>query len=69
MTPLGQKLREARLKKGLSMRKAAKQLGYTTHSNIQSWEQGWRKPRRENLERLAKLYEVDVNEFFQAYFK
>ncbi|HHW89660.1 MAG TPA: helix-turn-helix transcriptional regulator, partial [Clostridiales bacterium] len=46
-----------------------KQLGYTTHSTIQSWEQGWRKPRRENLERLATLYEVDVNEFFKVYFE
>jgi transcriptional regulator with XRE-family HTH domain len=58
-----EKLKAARLKKGLSVREAARLLGYKNHRTITSWENGERTPKLENRKRLAELYDVDIIEF------
>jgi transcriptional regulator with XRE-family HTH domain len=58
-----EKLKVARLKKGLSVREAARLLGYKNQRIITSWENGERTPKLENRKRLAELYDVDPIEF------
>jgi transcriptional regulator with XRE-family HTH domain len=56
-----EKLRAARLKKGLTMLEASKSLGYKSYGCIQKWENGQRVPSFSSLVKLAKLYNLDLN--------
>ena len=60
---LQEKLREARLKKGLTLQEVADILGYKTRASIHHWETGYRLPKLASLKKLAKLYEVDILHF------
>lgn len=60
---LGQKLKNARLKKGLTLQQVADALGRKTRASVQHWESGYRIPKLSNLKRLAKLYDVDIAYF------
>ena len=63
MTPLGQRLREARLRKGLTLQEVAGALGYKYRTVVHSWEKGYRVPKLQARKRLAELYGVDITEF------
>lgn len=63
MITLGQKLKNARLKKRLTLQEVANILGYKTRASIHHWESGFRIPKLASLKKLAKLYEVDILHF------
>ena len=56
-----EKLKIARLEKGLTMQQASAALGYKSYSCIQKWEDGRRTPSYPSLKKLAKLYNLDLN--------
>lgn len=49
----GERLRKIRLRKGLSLRVAASQIG-VPHSALVRWEKGAKFPKEETLEKIAK---------------
>lgn len=54
-------LKEARKRKGMSQELVAEQLGIT-HQAVAKWELGQSRPNARNLQALAQLYEVPVEE-------
>jgi transcriptional regulator with XRE-family HTH domain len=63
--PLPEKLRMARARKALSLRKAAELAGVSAHS-IGAAERGDAIPHDSTLRKLAEVYEVDVSELMEA---
>jgi transcriptional regulator with XRE-family HTH domain len=63
MSTLGEKLKKARLRKGLSQTQVGKELGIST-SSMSGYEKNLRKPKNDTLARLADLYEVPINWLF-----
>ena len=59
MSLLGDRLRQARKKKGFTQDYTAKIIG-STYQTISNYERGERDPDTETLARLANLYEVPV---------
>ena len=60
MISLGEKLRIARKNASLRQDDTAAYLGVQRQS-VSQWERGANGPSRENLEKLAKLYNVDID--------
>jgi len=58
-------LREMRLRAGLTLKDAAKQLR-VGHDILSHWENGRNKPRCSNMHKLAELYGVTVNDIYDA---
>lgn len=56
-------IRELRRSRGLSQEGLAAQLGVATNT-ISRWETGTYRPSIEDLERLARFFEVSIQEFF-----
>jgi len=54
----GQKLRQLRIKKGLTQQQLAEKLGYKTNSYISDVESGHFIPSREKLKKIAKALDV-----------
>lgn len=59
------RLRALRIKKGLSMRKAAELLGISL-SMLQRYESGENSPSIERLSRFASILKVDVNSLIRT---
>lgn len=57
---IGQRLRQARKAKSLSLAKLAEQSGHLSKSRISNYEQGTRRPSLEVAEQLAALLGVKV---------
>ena len=57
---LGMKLKAARQSQGLDQNAVADYLG-TTRQAISQYERGANAPSRKNLEKLAELYNVDID--------
>jgi transcriptional regulator with XRE-family HTH domain len=55
---LGEKIRQLRLEKKLSMRALALKAGIKSVAFIADIEKGYRKPAPENLERIAQALEI-----------
>jgi len=53
-------LQQARRGAGLSQAKLAKKMEVSLNT-VCSWEQGWRNPNQDHLERLVKYLGVDYN--------
>lgn len=58
----GQKLRQLRIKKGLTQQQLAEKLGYVTNSYISDVEKGHFIPSREKLKKIAKALGVPFRE-------
>ena len=58
---LGERIRAVRKKKGLTQTELGNAVGVEIKT-IHRWEKGERTPRVEELKRLAKALNVDVNE-------
>ena len=61
-TTLGERIRQLRLEKKLSMRALALKAGIKSVAFIADIEKGYRKPAPENLERLAQALETPLEE-------
>lgn len=57
---LAMKLKKLRSEKGLSLREAAKEIG-VNYRSIFNWEEGSCKPSKDNLNKLEKLYEMEMS--------
>ena len=64
MNKLGEKIKEIRLKKGLSQEAFAKELGYNSRSTINKIEKGINEISYEKLMLLIKKYELELNGLF-----
>lgn len=64
MNKLGEKIKEIRLKEGLSQEDFAKELGYTSRSTINKIEKGINEISYDKLMLLIKKYEVELDELF-----
>ena len=60
MVDLGNRLKTLRLRKGLSQKELARQVG-VTKSTISAYEKGDRKPPYENLVLLARIFHVSTD--------
>ena len=65
MPLLGDRLRELRNKKDLSLREMARQVGNVTAAHLSDIEFGRRHPSDHLLHKLADLFDVPVDEFRQ----
>jgi len=59
-------LQGARARAGLSQKDVADELGYKTSQVVSDWERGYRSIPSNVLKKIAKLYGVSTEEFFQA---
>ena len=64
MNKLGNKIKEIRLKEGLSQEAFAKELGYTSKSTINKIEKGINEISYDKLMLLIKKYELEMDELF-----
>ena len=64
MNKLGEKIKEIRLKEGLSQEAFAKELGYNSRSTINKIEKGINEISYEKLMLLVKRYELELDELF-----
>jgi transcriptional regulator with XRE-family HTH domain len=58
----GQKLRQLRIKKGLTQQQLAKKLGYVTNSYVSDVESGHFIPSRDKLKKIARALDVPFKE-------
>lgn len=58
-----QRLKELRLKKGLTQQQIADEIG-VNRGSYSNWEKGKREPSYENLVKLADLLEVSLDSLF-----
>ena len=58
------KLREYRLKAGLTQKQVAKKLGLQCEDRLSHWERGQAMPSVKNLFRLCKTYKISPNNLF-----
>lgn len=63
---LGDFLRAAREKSGLTQREIAAQLGYSTPQFISEWERGTRSPPGSVLAKLVKIYGMSLRRFYDV---
>lgn len=56
---IGERIREARKAKGLTLEELGEQLG-VSHAAVSRWENDERTPRLEHLFRLSLLLDVEV---------
>jgi transcriptional regulator with XRE-family HTH domain len=61
---LGELLREARVASGLSQNDVAKVLGLATPQLISNWENGRSSPPMKHIEKLTRIYPIDLDKFF-----
>lgn len=66
MNHLGEKIKEIRLKEGLSQEAFAKELGYNSRSTINKIEKGVNEISYDKLMLLVKKYKIPVNELFDS---
>lgn len=65
MTPeIGQKIREARKRQGLTQEQLAEQV-HVSRQTVSHWENGRAEPNYETLKALAETLEIDLVPFFQ----
>lgn len=64
MSKLGEKIKEIRLKEGLSQEAFAKELGYNSRSTINKIEKGINEISYDKLMLLIKKYELELDELF-----
>lgn len=69
MNKLGEKIKEIRLKEGLSQEAFAKELGYNSRSTINKIEKGINEISYEKLMLLVKKYELEIDELFDRPYK
>lgn len=63
MKNISKKIREARVKKGLTLEELGEKINFN-YSNLSKIERGVRSPTLELLEKLAEFYEVPLSYFF-----
>ena len=61
----GEKLRQARKKRGLTQKALAMAIS-AKHNSISNWEAGKNQPDSETIRQLCRALEVDPNYFFEA---
>ncbi len=62
---LGEVLKEAREKRGLSQKEVSDKMGYGTAQFVSNWERGLSSPPIESLKSLAELYEMPGERLFE----
>ncbi len=62
MERFGEKLRTLRKRDGVSLRKLASELGYSSHNHITSIERGERKPSAELVVKIALFFNVSTDQ-------
>ena len=62
---IGEKIRQIRIKKGLTQKDLAKRL-YVSQSYIANYENGNRKPKIETLQRIAAALDVPIDTFLEV---
>ena len=63
---LAKNLKFLRLKNGLSQDYLADKLGYKSYTTIQKWEMGTSEPSLAILDKLSKIYNIDMNDIYYA---
>lgn len=62
---LGSRIKELRNEKGLTQSFLAKELGYKYSSIISEIESGKKNISTDNIYKLSKIFDVDINVFFE----
>ncbi|AEH47106.1 helix-turn-helix domain-containing protein [Parageobacillus thermoglucosidasius] len=61
---IGERIKEIRIKKGLTQSYVAKELGYKSPSMLSEIEAGKKGIDADKIPLLAKILDVDINELF-----
>lgn len=61
-------LRVLRRANGISQNELAEELGYKSFTTVQKWEDGTSFPKVENLNKLATIFNVDLDDLLNADF-
>ena len=69
MSKIGEKIKEIRIKNGLSQEQLAKELGYTSKSTITKLETGVNNISVDKLELFAQKFNVVIDELFEDFAK
>ncbi len=60
----GKRLKECRIEKGLSQQKLGETLGFCNQT-ISFWENGSREPDLDTLLKIAKFFEISIEELLE----
>jgi len=62
------KLRELRIKNGLTQKDLIKKLNLSNSQNrVSKWERGTAVPSLENLSKLCRIYNVEIKELYPGF--
>lgn len=61
---IGETLKQARIRKGLTQRQAAALLGLDCQNRLSRWEREIAVPTIKNLQLLSKVYKTDFSDIF-----
>lgn len=61
---LGKMIRHHRTVKAISVRELAAQLG-VSEGTIRYWESGRRKPKLDNIQKMARIFKIKVEDLTQ----
>ena len=62
---IGERLREARESLGLTLKEAAKKMGFSNYQTLSNVESGKREVKAWELAQLARIYYRDIDHFLQ----
>lgn len=68
-TAIGTLIRTARAEAGISQAKVAKVFGYTSATNVSSWERGVTTPPEHTFKKLCKTLDITPTEMRKALVK
>jgi len=69
LTNLSVNIRYLRKKHEMSQEELASELGYKSYTTIQKWESGMSEPPVKSVEKMAKLFDVNMNDFVSKRFE
>ena len=58
MNTIGERIKQARMQKGLSQSDLAEKLGLSAYQSVQQWETGRTAPRHRRLQHIAQVLDV-----------
>ena len=69
MTNLSINIRYLRKKNEMSQEELASRLGYKSYTTIQKWESGMSEPPVKSVEKMAQIFDVNMNDFVTKRFE
>lgn len=64
---VGQRIREIRIRQGLTLKKFGEIFGGASRGNVQAWEVGSNLPTKERMVKMCKIANITLNELLYGF--